>query len=85
MCCVDVCWVWVWVWLAVEKLAKLSWIPVATRMRILKREMDVLKVNSDASERLEADRLAVRVPVLLYADARKATGRACRHQVDCVR
>jgi hypothetical protein len=45
---------------AVDELSKLSWIPVSTRMRILKREMDVMKLNADSSERLEADRLSVR-------------------------
>jgi hypothetical protein len=46
---------------AVDQLAQLSWIPMSTRMRILKREMDTLRHNSDRRERLEEDLKTVRV------------------------
>jgi len=58
----------------VDELSKLSWIPVSTRLRILKREMDVMKLNTDTSERLEQDRLA-RAPTMTEVEAAKARER----------
>ena len=50
--------------LPADPLSKMSWIPLPTRLRMLKREMEVFQINSSTHERLEKELVRCE-PVLL--------------------